>query len=178
MQNIARDYILLAFAIDQHLPGYIDAYFGPEDVRTEAMTRGKLPLPALVTEAERLTQAIESGGLEVQRAEFLTAQVAAMRATLGLLSGQQLPLAREVELLYGLAPEWMDESHFAEAHPPVRTAAAAGRQPARAHDHLQTPRRGQPCRGRAAPQRNSPAPAHAGAPTLFAAARRISRSPW
>lgn len=116
MQNIARDYILLAFAIDQYLPGYIDAYFGPEDVRTEAMTRGKLPLPALVTEAERLTQAIESGGLEIQRSEFLTAQVAAMRATLGLLSGQQLPLAREVELLYGLAPAWMEEDLFAEAH--------------------------------------------------------------
>ena len=36
MYNIARDYILLAFAINQHLPGYIDAYFGPEEVKLEA----------------------------------------------------------------------------------------------------------------------------------------------
>ncbi len=126
MQNIARDYILLAFAIDQHLPGYIDAYFGPEDVRTEAVARGKLPLPALLTEAERLTLAIEEGGLETQRSEFLTAQVAAMRATLGLLADQHLPLAREVEVLYGLAPEWTDESHFADAHHQLETLLPPG----------------------------------------------------
>jgi hypothetical protein len=38
-----------------------------------------------------------------------------MQTTLGLLQGQHLPLAREVELLYGLIPEWVDEGRFAEA---------------------------------------------------------------
>ena len=28
----ARAFVELAFAIDKHLPGYVDAYFGPEEI--------------------------------------------------------------------------------------------------------------------------------------------------
>jgi hypothetical protein len=114
--NIARDYILLAFAIDRHIPGYIDAYFGPEEVKAEALSRDKVAIATLSREAARLAQAIAESEFETQRAEFLTAQVIAMQTTLRLLQGEHLPLAQEVELLYGLAPEWVDESRFEEAH--------------------------------------------------------------
>lgn len=113
---IARDYILLAFAMDRHIPGYIDAYFGPQEVKAEALARDKAPVAALADEAARLNQAMAGSGFEPQRAEFLLAQVSAMQTTLRLLQGEHLPLAQEVELLYGLAPEWVDESRFEEAH--------------------------------------------------------------
>lgn len=116
MYNIARDYILLAFAIDQHIPGYIDAYFGPEEVKNDAAQRGKLPVAALMVEADRLAQAVLDADLETQRANFLTAQVSAMQTSLRLLLGEMIPLASEVEQLYGLAPEWVDEDRFNEAH--------------------------------------------------------------
>src|SRR3954453_12603970 len=30
---VARDYILLALRLDQHLPGIVDGYFGPADLK-------------------------------------------------------------------------------------------------------------------------------------------------
>lgn len=116
MNTLARDYILLAFAIERHLPSYIDAYFGPPEVKTEAEAMPVQPLHRLLAEAERLLQALPQAGFVQQRADFLSAQLNAMLATLRLLQGERLSLAREVEALYGLTPTWVDESVFTAAH--------------------------------------------------------------
>ncbi len=116
MNTLARDYVLLAFAIDRHIPGYIDAYFGPPEVKAEADAGPLLPLRTLAIEAQQLAQAVPQAGLVKQRADFFTAQLAAMSATISILQGERLPLAQEVEALYGLEPAWVDESVFTEAH--------------------------------------------------------------
>ena len=116
MNTLARDYVLLAFAIDRHIPGYIDAYFGPPEVKAEADAGPLLPLRTLAIEAQQLAQAVPQAGLVNQRADFFTAQLAAMSTTISILQGERLPLAQEVEALYGLEPAWVDESVFTEAH--------------------------------------------------------------
>lgn len=42
MTDLARHYIERAHGIEQHFPGYIDAYFGPEDWKPEAEVLGNL----------------------------------------------------------------------------------------------------------------------------------------
>ncbi len=116
MDNIARDYLNLAFAIDAYLPGYIDAYFGPEEIKQAAAARGKLPLEDLSQEAERLVAALPGAQFEPQRAEFFSAQLTAMQTSIRLLSGERLPLVQETEWIYGLTPAWVDENRFREAH--------------------------------------------------------------
>jgi hypothetical protein len=116
MKNLARDYILLAFAINAHSPGYIDAYFGPVEVKEEAEAQEKLPLETLAIEADRLIAALPGAGFETQRTEFLAAQLTAMQATIRQLRGEQLPLREEARLVYGLEPDWVSESRFSEAH--------------------------------------------------------------
>jgi hypothetical protein len=115
MNTLARDYVLLAFAIDRHIPGYIDAYFGPPEVKAEADSGPLMPLRTLAIEAEQLAQAVPEAGFVNQRADFFTAQLSAMAATISILQGERLPLAREVEAIYGLEPAWVDESVFAES---------------------------------------------------------------
>lgn len=48
----------MALALDQHLPGYVDAYFGPPDWREQAKTEGPRPLPELAQQASMLAVAI------------------------------------------------------------------------------------------------------------------------
>ena len=115
MNTLARDYVLLAFAIDRHIPGYIDAYFGPPEVKAEAEASPLLPLKTLSIEAQQLAQAVPQAGFVNQRADFFTAQLAAMSATIQILQGERLPLAKEVEAIYGLEPNWVDEEVFLEA---------------------------------------------------------------
>ncbi|RIH83609.1 hypothetical protein [Calidithermus roseus] len=110
MTEVARSYIELAHGIEQHFPGYIDAYFGPEDWKP----RAKLPLAELSRQAEELFRAVEC--LEPsQRRTWLKAQVAAMQTTLVLLQGERLPYREEVRRLYDVEALAVPEVRFEEA---------------------------------------------------------------
>ena len=40
----ARSFVELAVSIDKHLPGYVDAYFGPAEIKESVDAKGKIPL--------------------------------------------------------------------------------------------------------------------------------------
>ena len=45
----ARSFVELAFAINEHLPGYVDAYFGPEEIKEviSIMSAANLNVPLI-----------------------------------------------------------------------------------------------------------------------------------
>lgn len=106
----AKAYIRLAFAIEQHFPGYIDAYFGPEELRSSQ----KRPLTELVAEADELLRAVQ--GIEpLERRRWLGRQVESMQATLALLQGETMPYRQEVRRVYDIDPIQIPEARFDEA---------------------------------------------------------------
>ncbi|HET6845864.1 MAG TPA: hypothetical protein VFH29_03465, partial [Anaerolineales bacterium] len=114
-QQIAEEYVRLALDIDQHLPGYIDAYFGPPEWKDEAARAGKRPLVDLAHRAEILAGEVAADdNLDPQRKDFLSLHVRAMQTSLRLLGGEKLSLADEVENIYDIRPQWIDESVFLE----------------------------------------------------------------
>ena len=109
--------VRLVLAIDEHLPGYVDAYFGPEGWRTEAKEAGKMPLSDLARQTEQLASDLsQAGDLDAQRSEYLVSHVTAMQMSLRLLQGEHISLEDEVEAVYDVRPVWKDESNFEEAH--------------------------------------------------------------
>ena len=115
--DLIKNYVLLAFGIEAHIPGYVDAYFGPEEWRTASQEKGAQSLLDLKENADRLAQEIDaSSDLETTRKICLTSQVKAMQTNLSLLRGKKISLADETEALYGVRPEWVDESNFHKAH--------------------------------------------------------------
>ncbi|HSG42323.1 MAG TPA: hypothetical protein VLA72_04130 [Anaerolineales bacterium] len=115
-QNLSDEYIKLAFAIEEYQPGYIDSYFGPEELKTQAAQAGKLPLQELTDKADQLANNISQAEMDSQRKDFLARQVTAMKMSLRLLAGKTVPLAEEVKAIYDVQPEWVNESQFEEAH--------------------------------------------------------------
>ena len=120
---LSDEYIRLALAIEQYLPGYIDSYFGPDEWLKQAREAGKLPLRDLTERASRLAIDISQtddfaapNELGQQRRDFLAQQVTAMQMSLRLLSGEKVSLAEETCGLYDVQPEWKAESNFEEAH--------------------------------------------------------------
>jgi hypothetical protein len=112
-ESIVEEYIRLATGIDQHLPGYVDAYYGPAEWREDVV----VPLPELAARAERLAHAVtEADSRDEQRRDYLSRHVFAMQTTLRLLQGENLSLAEEVAALYNVHPERVPESVFEEAH--------------------------------------------------------------
>jgi hypothetical protein len=116
-QEWGERFVRLALAIDAHLPGYIDAYFGPEAWKAQAKQTGNVPLVDLTHQTQILAADISKAeSLSAQRREYLARHVIAMQMSLRLLQGEKVSLADEVEAIYGVRPDWKDESDFEEAH--------------------------------------------------------------
>lgn len=114
---IARVYVQLALAIEQYIPGYVDAYYGPPEWREEAEADGLRPVDELAREASDLAAAIaDDTEMDSQRRDFLARQVRAVQTSLNILQGEQLTLVEEVKALYDITPEWVDEAVFQETH--------------------------------------------------------------
>ena len=115
--SIGQKYVQLALSIGQHIPGYVDAYFGPAEWRAPTDDQGVRPVHVLAREAAELSAAIDDDTeMEPQRRDFLTRQIRAMRTTLRILQGERLPLIEEVEGFFDITPAWTDETVFRDAH--------------------------------------------------------------
>jgi hypothetical protein len=126
-QQPVEEYIKLALAIEEHRPGYVDAYFGPEEWMQESKHAGKIPLPGLAKRAERLASSLsQADDMDAQRKDFLSRQATAMQMSLRLLNGEELSLAEEAEALYDVQPEWKNESIFEEAQRELDQILPAG----------------------------------------------------
>jgi hypothetical protein len=117
LETIAERYVKLGLALEAHLPGYVDAYYGPDAWRAEVEVTGPRPVAALAIEADALAEALDADPeLDPQRHDFLAAQVRAMQTSLRALRGEPLSLTEEAEGLYDIHPAWTDEAIFDEAH--------------------------------------------------------------
>src|SRR5689334_8983027 len=102
--DLGVTYVRLALAIEQHMSGYIDAYFGPANWKAEAERMGKTPVADLAARARELAEAVSAWRGNGQRRRFLSRQVEAIRTTLRILSGEPVPFIEEIEHLYGVTP--------------------------------------------------------------------------
>ncbi len=116
MDEIGRAYLLLALNLERHFEGFVDAYFGPPELKAQAQAGEPRPLDALADDARQLVAAVEASDYDPQRHDFLWRQARAMAAVVRNLSGPQLGFVEEVELYFDITPEMTDEAIFAAAH--------------------------------------------------------------
>ena len=107
----ARDYVILQLAIGEKEDGYIDAYYGPEDLKAAGQTIAQAEsLPQLVARVGALQGRVSALGASLppesaRRARFLDAQLTAAATRLRMLQGEKLPFEEEALGLFGVRPE-------------------------------------------------------------------------
>jgi hypothetical protein len=122
-----EEFVRLALAIDEHQPGFVDAYFGPDEWMQETKNAGKIPLHDLSERVNSLADDIsQASDMDEQRKDFLERQVNAMQMSLRLLGGEKVSLAEEAGALYDIQPQWKDEAIFEEGHRALEEALPAG----------------------------------------------------
>jgi hypothetical protein len=78
-QRLDVEFVRLALALDEHLSGYVDSYFGPSEWTQEARQVGKLPLPDLTQRVDQLAVNVsQMNEWDLQRKDFLLHQISAM----------------------------------------------------------------------------------------------------
>jgi hypothetical protein len=111
----ARDYLLLALRMEQRIPGIVDGYFGPADLKAQVDLE---PLPApgrLRDDAAALLARVEAEVAEAPRRRWLAAQLVALEVQARALAGDPLPYEEHVARCFEFAPRRRPETEFRAA---------------------------------------------------------------
>jgi hypothetical protein len=112
---IARDYILLGLRLDQHIPGLVDGYFGPADLKAQVDIEQLREPARLAEDADALLGRLAVEVTDAQRRGWLAAQLVAMRTHAVGLAGENLPYVELVERTYAWSPLRRDDAIFDRA---------------------------------------------------------------
>ena len=124
--DLAEQYVHLVLSMGQHDPDYVDAYYGPDAWREQAV-RDALSLPqigdaaaALIAELEQIAPEDDRGGvsdsdnLPQLRQQYLQRQLEALRTRVLMLGGQALAFDDESDALYDAVAPRHPEAYFQE----------------------------------------------------------------
>jgi hypothetical protein len=112
---IARDYLLLALRLDQHISGLVDGYFGPADLKAEVDTGQLRPPGRLAEDAAALLDRLPAEVADEQRRDWLSAQLVAVRTQAAALAGDERPYIEHVSSCFAWTPLRRDDSVFDNA---------------------------------------------------------------
>jgi hypothetical protein len=110
------DYLLLALRLDRHIPGIVDAYYGPPDMKARAEAEGpESSIAHLAHETARLLA--ELSGLPISRArkDYLSGQLRAITLLVRKAGGEAIPFGEEVLGCFQVLPGRTPETTFREA---------------------------------------------------------------
>lgn len=106
----AEQYLRLALAIDVLESGYVDAYFGPPEWRTEIEATGPRSTAELQSVADHISDqargiiANDTSAESVRRARYILASAQSARFRLDMIEGARAPFVEEAERLFALRP--------------------------------------------------------------------------
>jgi hypothetical protein len=110
--RVARDYLLLALRLDQHVPGLVDGYFGPADLKAIVDTE-QLRSPArLRDDAAALRDRLADEVPEPDRRDWLDAQLVALETQAAALAGAPLAYLDHVARCFAFAPPRRPDAEF------------------------------------------------------------------
>ncbi len=112
---VARDYILLALRLEQHVPGLVDGYFGPASLKA-AVDMEQLRAPAqLRDDAAALRGRLAGEVAEPDRRAWLDDQLVALETQAAALAGDALPYLEHVARCFAFAPSRRPDKAFKAA---------------------------------------------------------------
>jgi hypothetical protein len=118
---IARDYILLALRLDQRIPGLVDGYFGPADLKTSVDLEQGRPAAGLRDDAMALRARLPTEVADPARRAWLDAQLVALETQAAALAGEPLPYLEHVERCFAFRPPRRPDDEFEDAAARIET---------------------------------------------------------
>ena len=107
MTHVER-YLELALRLARHEPELLDSYYGPAEIEQRVADEPPVEPRRLAEDAAALLAELDD--------RWLAAQVRALETTARRFAGEAFAYTEEVELTYGIRPQWVDEREFERAH--------------------------------------------------------------
>ncbi|HET7433553.1 MAG TPA: hypothetical protein VFN10_02450 [Thermoanaerobaculia bacterium] len=130
MNSAAERYVRLVLAMGEHDSDYVDAYYGPAEVREEVRAR-KASVEEILSDANDLRDELEAAPkpaeeLHALRLEYLRKQTSALIARAEMLGGRKLSFDEESQALYDAVAPHYDEDYFRELNAAIDRELPAG----------------------------------------------------
>lgn len=109
---LARDYLLLTLRLDQHIPGLVDGYFGPADLKAQVDLEQLRPGARLADDAAALRARLAAEVAEPDRRRWLDAQLVALEAQARTLAGNPAPYLAHVTACFDFEPTRTPDAFF------------------------------------------------------------------
>lgn len=115
IDSFGKDYLRLVLEIHaHHIDGYVDAYYGPPEIKHEVESNGPEKPAALLSRVVDLQTRIPTA--DPARHAYLSATLRAIECTIRMLNDEDIDYLDEVSRLYDIQPQLVDESRFEAAH--------------------------------------------------------------
>ena len=101
---VARDYLLLALRLDRHLPGTVDGYFGPADLKARVDGEQLRPATHLAEDAVALRGRLAGEVAEPDRRDWLDLQLAALETLARACAGEPIGYLEHVGRCLAVVP--------------------------------------------------------------------------
>jgi hypothetical protein len=101
---IARDYLLLALRLDHHVPGTVDGYFGPADLKAQVDMEQLRPPARLAQDAAELRLRLGAEVHERDRRHWLDLQLVALEALARVRAGEPMSYLDQVHRCFANSP--------------------------------------------------------------------------
>jgi hypothetical protein len=116
MNALAERYVKAVLAMGQHDADYVDAYYGPPELKRQAET-AKVTLDAIAAEAKAARAALAKvapGSDEMSRLrhQYLDRQLSSLEARIRIVKGEKLSFDEESKALYDAVAPTHPTSHF------------------------------------------------------------------
>jgi hypothetical protein len=112
---VAREYILLALRLEPHVPGLVDGYFGPAELKAQVDMEQRRSPARLRDDATTLRGRLESEVAEPDRRSWLEGQLVALETQAGALAGDVLPYLDHVARCFAYRPPRYPDDVFVAA---------------------------------------------------------------
>ncbi len=112
---VARDYILLSLRLEAHIPGLVDGYYGPADLKATVDLEQRRAPARLRDDAAALRGRLATEVADADRRAWLDGQLIALETQAGALAGDALPYLEGVTRCFDYTPPRRPDDEFDDA---------------------------------------------------------------
>jgi hypothetical protein len=112
LSEYGRKFLNLPLRIDKHNKGYVDFYIGPEKLRKIVDNEALTSPSKLLTDCKALQKDLFKQGYDKKRERYLEKMLTAMRTSIEILNGIEIPIKEQFLRLYDVALQPVNESEL------------------------------------------------------------------
>jgi hypothetical protein len=112
LSEYGKRFLRLPLRIDKHNKGYVDFYTGPKKLRKLVENKAITSPSKLLTDCKALQKDLFKQGYDKKRERYLEKMLTAMRTSIEILNGVEIPFKEQFLRLYDVALQPVNESEL------------------------------------------------------------------